>query len=222
MVAARKAGGNGWANLLFILKPEWLVARPDEAGRISAEAPDVLGKLYQPVQVFDVTRQAEAADVPDHFMLKFDAHFTLYRRVAAREDDNLILGVQHQFGTDAPYTSIAGTPVRLVHASGTMSLRVPTAATHFEIKYGFLPDAYLKEPKTDGATFSVVWTDGSVRQVLASRTIDPVNQPGERSLLTFTGELPASATGRARLLLHTSPGATATKDWTCWGNCAFH
>ena len=221
MVAARKAGGNGWANLLLNLESEWLVARPDEARRINEESPEVLGKLYEPVQVFDVTRAAAAAAVPDPFMLNFDAYFTLYRRKQPRARDDLILGIQHQFGTDAPHTAIAGTRVRLVHASGTMSLRVPPDTRHFEIKYGFLPDAYLTEPKTDGATFSVVWTDGPVRLVLATRTLDPVNRPEERGLLTFSGEIPPSSSGQARLMLHTSPGASSTKDWTCWGNCTF-
>jgi len=103
MVAARKAVGNGWAELLRVLQPEWVVLRPTEIEHIRAESPEVLGKSYVPVQVFDVREQAAAAGVPDHFMLKFDAHFTLYRRVPPHRPDPDPPGIQPQSGTEAPH-----------------------------------------------------------------------------------------------------------------------
>jgi len=222
MVAARKAVGNGWAALLLALQPEWVVLRPTEIEHIRAESPAILGKIYVPVRVFDVRKQAAAALVPDHFMLKFDAHFTVYRRVILRAPEPEPLGIQHQFGTEAPFSTLDGAPVRLVHASGTTPLRVPANATRFEIGYGILPDAYAAEPKTAAATFSVVWADGPRTEVLAVRTLDPAGHPGDRCRLTFAGPLPPSTSGRARLLLHNSPGRSTNKDWTCWGAPYFY
>lgn len=221
MVAARKAVGNGWGILLLSLRPEWVVLRPPEAERIRQESPAVLTHFYEPVQVFDVTAAAAAARAPDHFMLQFDAHFTLYRCRVPLDPEQEILGVQHAFGQDAPSGLLDDTQVRLVHAPGTMSVRVPAEAKRFDVHFGFFADAYRGNEVTDGATFSVVWADGPVTRVLATRTLDPVNQPGDRGLQTFSGELPPSTTGRARLLLHTAPGRNNVKDWTCWSRVTF-
>jgi hypothetical protein len=221
MVQTRQAQGNGWAGLLLTLQPEWVVLRVPEAERIKAEAPGMLEKYFAVAQVFDVRPQADAARVPDHFMLSFDSNFTVYRRISSVFPGEQVLGVQHQFGTDVPVRSIDGTPVRLVHATGTMSLRVPAGATHLEIPFGFPPDAYEGKIKTDGATFSVIWADGSDWRVLATRRLDPAETPGDRGLQKFACDLPAPGSGPARLLLHTDRGRTATNDWTCWGLSTF-
>jgi hypothetical protein len=102
-----------------------------------------------------------------------------------------------------------------------MSLRVPADATTFEVPYGFFAGAYEGDERTDGATFSVLWADGSDVRLLATRTLDPDHYAEDRGLLTFSGPLPPSTTGRARLLLHTGAGKNNTKDWTCWGRVNF-
>jgi len=221
MVEARRVNGNGWGVLLLSLRPEWVVLRPHEEKLIRAESASVLTHFYAPVRVFDVTAAAAAARVPDRFMLQFDSHFTLYRCRVPLEPEQEILGAQHPFGNDAPVGAIDGTQVRLVHAPGSMSLRVPADATRFAVRFGFFADAYQGEEQTDGATFSVVWFDGAERRVLATRTLDPANRPDDRGMQSFTGALPAGATGRARLLLRTEAGRSNTKDWTCWGRVDF-
>ncbi len=221
MVEARKRLGNGWSGLLLALTPEWAVLRASEAARIESEAPGLLITQYAPVKTFDVRAQADAAQVRDHFMLNFDADFTLYRRQFHVFADETLLGIQHQFGTDISVRFIDHTAVRLVHASGTMSLKVPVDATRFEVKYGFPEDAYQGDAVTDGATFQVIWADGTDWRVLAERTLDPAKEPRDRGLLTLEGVLPVSKSGRGRLVLHTRAGRTTTKDWTCWGPCLF-
>lgn len=217
MVEVRK-GGNGWGRILLELAPEWVVLRDPEAERIRAENPDLLTNLYRPVRDFDVRPQVAAARIPDHFMLNFDAHFTLYRRAIPTAPDHAIVNIYHPFGSEAPITVIDNVRVHIVHAPGTMSVRVPEDALEAEIRFGFVSDAYAKEPKTDGATFRVFWADGAMVKELASRTLDPVNRPGDRGLQTFKLPLPASTSGRPRLLLNTRQGQTMTKDWTGWSS----
>lgn len=221
MVEVRK-GGNGWGRIILELGPEWIVLRDPEAARVNAETPDLLNRIYRRVRDFDVRPQVAATRVPDRFMLNFDAHFTLYRRAIPAATDDLVLNLYHPFGSEAPVTTIDDVRLRVVHAPGTMSVRVADGAKEAEIRYGFVPEAYTADPRTDGATFRVFWSDGPTTRELASRTLDPVNRSEDRGLQTFKLSLPASATGRARLLLNTRHGETMTKDWTCWSMPAYH
>jgi hypothetical protein len=154
-------------------------------------------------------------------MLEFDADFTLHRRRSPTFSDEELLGIQHTFGTSAPVRSIDGVPMRMIHATGTLSLRIPADAKHYEVKFGFPSDAYDGDHPTDGATFQLIWAEGSDFRVLAERTLDPRSHPQDRGVHSFTGMLPAPKSGPARLLLHTKAGKTNTKDWTCWGLCIF-
>lgn len=220
MVEVRK-GGNGWGHILLELEPEWVVLRDPEAARVTAETPDLLGRMYRPIRDFDVRPQVATAHIPDPFMLSFDAHFTVYRRAIAATNDVEIIGVHHAFGNGTPITTIDNVRARTVHAPGTMSVRVPDGATEAEIRFGFPAEAYAAAPKTDGATFRVFWSDGPTTKELASRTLDPASRPEDRGLQTFKLALPTSSAGRGRLLLNTVPGKTMTKDWTSWGTPEF-
>lgn len=220
MVAVRRES-NAWSVILMRLAPQWAVLRTSEAARINQENPAILSRMYEVATTFDVRPAVAAAYVPDPFMLEFDANFTLYRRRYAAIDDEDIISVHHDFGNSATTELVDGAPVRMVHANGEMIMAVPAPARSVEIEYGFLPDAYREDPKTDGAEFAVVWSDGREERELFRRRLDPHNRAEDRGVQKITVDLPESA-GPVRLLLRTIAGATKTKDWTYWSKCAFH
>jgi hypothetical protein len=88
------------------------------------------------------------------------------------------------------------------------------------LAYGYPSAAHEGDPKTDGATFTVRWTDGKRERVLLTRLINPTHVPGDRGLQKAELELPTGS-GHAKLELTTSTGATDTKDWTCWAQPEF-
>ena len=209
MVATRNKVGKGWAIIIHTLLPEWVVLRPHEAQLVAQDIPGLLSDIYEPAQVFDVRR-----NVPES--LHFDANFTVYRRRNPYLSNENIADFQSKFGDAPPIQWVQSKPLRMVHAPGAMTIKVPAGAKELELEYGFVPDAYAGEPKTDGAVFEIVWQDGAATQILHTRTLRPAVEPGDRGLVKFIGPLPPSS-GQGRIVLRTAPLDTETKDWTCWG-----
>ena len=219
VVEARKEAKN-WSTILMMLDPTWVVLRDSELKRISQEAPLLLGEVYEPVKVFDVREQVAKADVADPFMLEFDARFTVYHRRTPQPMSELILNIQHHDGIPARVMFLDSAKC------GWSTLRHDergyfAARGWVEVGYGFVPGAWEKDPKTDGASFEVYWADGTRMQKLSSRTLDPVKRPGDRGLQVVTLDLPPAVSDHARLLFHTGTGPTDTKDWTVWADLVF-
>jgi len=214
MVATRKKVGNGWAILIKTLLPEWVVLRPHEVQQVSQDIPGLLSDIYEQAEVFDVTRSAPES-------LLFDAYFTVYRRKGTFLHDEMIADFHSKFGDAPPVQWIHSKPYRMVHAPGSLTINVPSGAHRLAIEFGFVPDAWVGEPKTDGVLFDIVWDDGGAQKVLASRFLNPVATPGDRTFQQFELNLPPSQSSHPQILLRTSPGETETKDWSCWGGPEF-
>jgi hypothetical protein len=76
--------GSQMGALLRELWPNWAVLRPFEVEDIQRDDPELLAKLYEPVRVFDVSREvAQVPYLPGRTFLEFDQRFTVYHRVAS-------------------------------------------------------------------------------------------------------------------------------------------
>jgi hypothetical protein len=220
MVQTRRLVGNDWLSILYYLQPTWLVLRPHEATRLQRQDAALLSDNYRPVQDFSVGEEIRRLSVYGRLFLEHDAHFIVYRLEHPIMRKTKFAEIRSQF--DVATRNIEGRELTLVHAPGFMAVKVPPAAKHFEISYGFPPDAYSgTEPWTDGATFQIDWEGDGVVKSLLNTVIDPVNNPAHRGLQQFKVDLPAARTPGARLVFRTLPGQTTTKDWTCWSQPAF-
>lgn len=110
--------------------------------------------------------------------------------------------------------------VMVMHAPSRMTFEVPPGATMMQGSYGFLPGAYTTNGYTNGATFSVQWTDGSEVVVLHERHLAPLSTISDRGLQSFSVRVP-KATGFVSLRV--APGANNeyAYDWTAWADIEF-
>lgn len=215
VVAARHEVGNGWFALIERLQPNWLVLRPSEIEEINRTDPDLLFTFYAPAQEFSVADAIGRLETQGRRYLEFDSRFTVFRRLRVSHYHTEVAEITSKFAVSRQI--LEGVGVTMVHAPGRMVVKVPRTAATVEVGYGFPPAAYSGPgPKTDGATFRIVWEGDGRSVTLLDVVIDPVNHPAQRKLLHFEGDLPRSQDAGARLVFLTLPGQTSTNDWTCW------
>jgi hypothetical protein len=135
----------------------------------------------------------------------------------------------HMF-TDAPVSYHALNPpnedvidqrrVMIMHAPSEMIFEVPSGAGELNGAYGFVPGAYSNGGQTNGAEFSIVWSDGTDPIVLHERYLDPVTKVNDRGLQRFNVKLPK---GTGRVFLRVGPGLYGQYafDWTGWTDIEF-
>lgn len=86
LVAARRATScfgrlECEATLISVLKPEWLVLRPNDAAAIREDSPQMLDNLYTLEKTFDVSDElASYTFLPGRQWLTFDQLFLVYKR----------------------------------------------------------------------------------------------------------------------------------------------
>jgi hypothetical protein len=83
-----------------------------------------------------------------------------------------------------------------------------------------VPGAYLNGGRTNGAQFTVYWSDGSDRMVLHERHLDPVSRLNDRGLQFFSAKVPK---GSGHVTFRIDPGEHAefAYDWTGWTGVEF-
>jgi hypothetical protein len=214
MVHARTQVGNDWSLLIQYLQPNWLVLRPHEATRIQRATPDLLTRYYLPAQEYSTVDEVVKLDVQGQLYLKHDAHFIIYRLQRPTLRKTAIAEISSQF--DVSKMNLDGYAMNMVHAPGRFAVKVPVQAGSFEISYGYPPAAIAEAPRTDGAIFQIDWEAAGRIVSLLNVTLDPLNNPEHRKVQVFRGDLPVTTDPDARLIFRTLPGATTTKDWTCW------
>jgi hypothetical protein len=216
MVRARKEVGNDWGALIEHLQPKWLVLRPHEIERLSGLSSQLLTSFYVPAETFSVADEIGRLDVMGRRYLEHDARFTVFRLVRVNRYKTELAEISSRF--DVSHQMLEGIGVTMIHAPGQMVVKVPVGATTLKVAYGYPPAAYAGEPRdrTDGATFQIEWEGDGRKVMLLDVTIDPANNPAHRPLQHFEAPLPASTDAGARVTFRTLPGATMTKDWTCW------
>jgi hypothetical protein len=94
------------------------------------------------------------------------------------------------------------------YISGTYTVVVPPAATHFEAHAGFLP----KVTKSDGVRVSVYLRHGSRGRMLVREAIHP-----DDGVVALRGPIPKEFRGKeVSLMLRVDSGAKSTQDWFAW------
>ena len=221
MIQTRQQVGLDWFALIEYLQPNWLVLRPDEARRITSFVPDLLITQYTVAKEFSVADEISRLNVMGRRYLETDARFTVYRRVTLKSYRTELVEIVSHF--EVSKKLLDGEQLTLVHAPGRMIVKVPLKAATLDVKYGLMEGAYTGEgDKTDGATFQIAWEHGDRKVTLLDVTLDPVANPAHRGIHSFHCELPPTTDTDGRLVFRTLPGATMTRDWTCWGRPAFH
>ena len=99
-----------------------------------------------------------------------------------------------------------------------MVFALPAGATTISGQFGFLPGAYTNGNKTDGAQFTVYWTDGTRRIDLFQKFLDPMTWAEDRGLQHFSADLHELSGGRLCLEIGPGPEQNAACDWTGWTN----
>ena len=110
--------------------------------------------------------------------------------------------------------------VMIMHAPSQMTFEVPAGVTMLQGDFGFVPGAYTNGGQTNGALFTVYWTDGSDRVILHERFLNPVKQLNDRGLQHFSVRLPRS-TGHVIMRIDPGPNGEYAFDWTGWSGIEF-
>lgn len=111
-------------------------------------------------------------------------------------------------------------PVMVMHAPSQMVFEVPAGATMIQGAFGFVAGAYLNGGRTNGAQFTVFWTDGNDRVVLHERYLNPLVRLNDRGLQNFSAKLPK---GTGHVIMRVDPGENGDYafDWTGWTGIEF-
>lgn len=110
--------------------------------------------------------------------------------------------------------------VMIMHAPSQMVFEVPAGTTMIQGGFGFVPGAYLNGGRTNGAQFTVYWSDGNDRVVLHERFLDPVTKLNDRGLQQFSTRLPKGA-GHVTFRIDPGPYGEFAYDWTGWTGIEF-
>lgn len=217
VVEARFLVGPLWRELICYLEPTWLVLRTNGDGDLSYVSSDLNATNYEAVRDFSRLDEILKLDVPGRRLLEFDGAFRLYRRKQPTRHDVDGLAIAAPFPSSI--RNIGPVRVRLVHAPGSMLLEVPAGRRRVRGQFGFPPEVVTTPPGTDGAKFRIAWTDGTCREELLVRFLDPVKKPDDRGLQSYELALPTPRPGRKAFLdFATDPVASSTMDWTCWSD----
>jgi hypothetical protein len=113
-----------------------------------------------------------------------------------------------------------GRRVMVMHAPSQMAFDVPAGSTMLQGDFGFIAGAYTNGGQTNGALFTVYWTDGSDRVILHERYLNPVKQLNDRGLQHFSARLPRSS-GHVIMRIDPGPNNEFAYDWTAWTGIEF-
>jgi hypothetical protein len=236
VVAARRqsvdhAYPSGLAELVLMLRPDWIVVRPFEAAELTRRDPVTLAALYDRVRVFDVTSRIRAARfVTIRSFLEFNGVFEVYRlkpglRARPLPQIPLLLPIAlgHWSTRESPYpVEFAGHSLK-AHAPSHLVTAVPARATQLLGGFGIFDGAHAqpRPQATDGAGFVIehVADDGR-RTRLLQRFLDPSATAADRGLQWFNLDLPSPG-GRVEFTIDAGPHNDASYDWTYWHDLRF-
>lgn len=111
---------------------------------------------------------------------------------------------------------IDGTEVLIVHAPSFLSFAF-NGGSRLTATIGYPAGAYTDGGETDGATWRIIWTDGTDTRELWSRNLQPFTVPADRGLHDISVDLsglPAHGELRCVIDVNGNPGW----DWTAWAN----
>lgn len=111
--------------------------------------------------------------------------------------------------------------VIVMHAPSEMVFEVPSGAGEINGYYGFIEGAYTAEGKTNGAVFSIVWSDENDEPtVIHERFLDPRHKVNDRGIHKFHAKVPQGR-GTVYLRISAGPYNEFAFDWTGWSGIEF-
>jgi hypothetical protein len=119
-------------------------------------------------------------------------------------------------------TQIGSQDVLLAHPDSSLEFPLRAGDASLQGRFGLLEGAYQNGNATDGVEFVVEHVPArGAPVVLWRRYLDPVGQPGDRGVQSFTVALPQPALGRVILRTQNLPGRNAAWDWSLWTDLRF-
>ncbi len=112
--------------------------------------------------------------------------------------------------------TVDGRPVMLLHTPSQMTFDLPPRASEISGMFGFIPAAYANGNNTNGADFSIVWSDGKDTKELYHRFLDPLNRPDDRGLIPFKFAIKDLSGGRIYFKTGPGPYNNPAWDWVGW------
>lgn len=109
---------------------------------------------------------------------------------------------------------IDGREALVMHAPSLMEFAFPAGTSRIHGAHGYPPGAYTDGGGTDGALFTITWTDGTETRELYRRELQPLENPADRGLIDFDLDTTGLPAGRVRFEvgIRSNPGW----DWTAW------
>jgi hypothetical protein len=129
------------------------------------------------------------------------------------------LPVDFKAATPASNVEIGGSEALVMHAPSFMTFTFKAGTARVTGAHGYPVAAYTNGGETDGAVFTVTWTDGTERRELYRREIDPLKNELDRGLLPFS--LDTSTLPDGQILFETSIRSHPGWDWTAWADLNF-
>ncbi len=222
----------GWADLIFRLRPDWLVLRPFEADKIRQRDSRLLGDYYRKEKTFDVSGQIRAIKfLPGRPYLLYDENFEIYHlrpdadqqgfRDALHPRMEVTLQSIQVVKAFAEFKNDGRT--LLAHAPSVFRQVIPANAVSLRGRYGFFDGAYRDaSAHTPGAEF-IVWLRGEdgTRHRMLTRFLQPYLQPADRGDQNFALALPAGV--RAEIEFEISDARVGSNEfgWTYWKDLEF-
>jgi len=144
-----------------------------------------------------------------------------YQRQIERVRFSLFSRLPVDFGSATPISiiEIDDREAIVLHAPSFMTFNFSTGTNRLTGSHGYPVDAYSNGGETDGAVFTIAWTDGTERRELYRREIDPVTHASDRGLLPFA--LDTSALPDGQIIFETSIRSHPGWDWTAWADINF-
>ena len=124
--------------------------------------------------------------------------------------------IAHEAQNPMSETVIDGRDVAIMHAPSVMTFDVPKGAKRVAGRFGFMPGAYSKGGRTNGADFVIYWSDGAQRVDIYQQFLDPFNNNNDRGLHEFEADLKGVTGGRLYLQVKPGPYNDFSWDWTGW------
>jgi len=198
----------------------------------SIQAMVVQGPLKSdPAFIAEKTRQFGLSPTPIFNALNAAIYVTPAEETPAARERTATLLYQYCNLYDTPLSVSAGGPVDAVKIGEIKALMAPEPSEMvYDIapnissvsgSFGFPRTAYMHEPKSVGADFSIELESGGARKVLFEKHLDPATNRADRKLQSFAVPIPAGTGGKLYFRTGNSQG-NYTDGFTAWTGIQLH
>ena len=182
---------------------------PRMVERITLLVEDEDRRFFADSAVVTLSRTPPSNTSPEYFKQLDRQRFSIFSQ----------LPVDFESATQASTIEIDGREALVMHAPSFMTFDFTSGTQSISGSHGYPTGAYSDGGETDGAVFTVTWTDGTDRRELYRRELQPVSNPLDRGLIKFS--LPAGDLPDGQVLFEISIRNNPSWDWTTWSDIKF-